>query len=269
MSNIFTRTLLSSMDFPVRNGVTASVDSRLFNISDNNVFQRYFNIDLRDKEVEVPIICRREVQSILTDNMSIRNNNWEGTKPLDYFVHPLYVTWSTRKRTSDSAIRAMFECPTGNMLVKITTSSGAVYYGGAGIIFNSNMECIFLSTVTLVAPDEGLSEPMYELAKSVAHISPNVFVSNGLIEKAIVKKVLPTLIESKVSLNTSSRRMFNTFNKQKDNSYASMVPDIVVHNINERYISSPTAPDMTKFTDEEVNKWLLERVDDTIRNMLI
>lgn len=269
MSNIFTRTLLSSMDFPVRSGMIVSVDPNLFNISDNNVFQRYFNIDLRGKEVEVPVICRREVQNILTDNMSIRNNNWEGTKPLDYFVYPLYVTWSTRKRTSDSAIRAMFECLTGNRLVKITTSNDAVYYGGAGIIFNSNMECIFLSTVTLIAPDEGSNNPMYELAKSVVHISPNVFVSNGLVEKAIVKKVLPTLIESKVSLNTSNRRIFNTFNKQEDNSYAPVVPDIVIHNINERYISSPTAPDMTKFTSEEVNKWLLERVDDAVKDLLI
>lgn len=266
MSNIFTRTLLASMNFPVRNGIV-SVDSNLFNISDNNVFRRYFNIDLRNKEVEVPIICRREVQGILTDNISVRENTWMTAKPLDFFVYPLYTTWGTRKRTSDSAIRAMFECPSNNRLVKITTSNGAVYYGGAGIIFNSNMECIFLATVTLIAPDKGSNNLMYELVKSVVHISPSVFVSSGLIEKAIVKKVLPTLIESKVSLDTGNRRIFNTFNKQEDNSYAPVVPDIVVHNINERYISSPDAPDMTKFTNEEVNKWLLERVDDTVKDL--
>ena len=73
MAGVYERTVLGSLDFPRNNSFTRNIDTNLVNFNSNSVFQRFFEIDLRGPEVEVPIFCRREVQPILVDNKNFGN----------------------------------------------------------------------------------------------------------------------------------------------------------------------------------------------------
>lgn len=259
--NLFRRVLFASMNAPLRVSSSGYLDENLCNISDNTVFQRYINIDLRDEIVEVPVFCRRKVQPLLENNL----REIDG-KCIEYFVRPLYITRSVQKRTSDSIIRTMFEHSTEDNLIKVTTNSGTVYYGGVGIIFDSNMECIFLSTVTYIKPKSDGTK--YSLAKSTIHISPKVFTSTDLLEKAIIKRILPIIITEKVGLDSFSRNVINTFNRGSG-AYETAIPDIMVHDINEQFISRPSMPDISTFTNEYINSWLLEHADNIASNIIL
>lgn len=246
---IFERTIIRSMDFPVSEGLR-SIDPNMVNLNKNTVYQRYFDLDLRGPEVEVPVLIRKKVENILAENHN--RGGYSNSKSIESLKIPLFVGLEQEKRTSNSVIRAMFETSIHDRLTKVKTTSGLTYYGGAGIIFNENMDCLFLSTVKYRFEDD------LKLIKSTAYINPKVFMSNNPIEKTIIKKLIPTLITEKVFLTSWNTIVVNLFNYPDGEHHNRVVPDIVISDISDRFISKPDMPDLSQFSDDEVNSFLYE-----------
>lgn len=258
---VFDRTVLRSLNFPVSDSNGRQVDSNRVNFNSNNVFQRYLSIDIRGPEVETPTFCRRAVQNIITDNAYYKTSGQEENL-VEAYVTPLFVSMEHQKRTSDAMIRAMFETSTYLKLCKVTTNNGEVYYGGSGMIFNSNMDCLFLSTIKYDISSD------IELIKSVVYINPKVFIDNGPIEKNIIKKTIPLLVQEKPVINAQSGRIRNVFNYPNGNgTYTRFAPDIIVADVTDRFISKPDMPKLADFEDAKVNDYLSANFDVIIQNM--
>lgn len=258
MAGIYERTVLGSLDFPRSNSFTRNIDTNLVNFNSNNVFQRFFEIDLRGPEVEVPIFCRREVQSILIDNKNFGNIEEYKDNIIECYITSLFVGKEETKRTSDSMIKTMLETSTHYKLSKVTTNTGLVYYGGAGVIFNSRMELLMLNVVKY-----NLTNPFIELLKPIMYISPKVFTGDGPVEKNILKKLIPTVIAEGASLNTSTSMVHNKFNFSDENRnrvYTKKMPEIIIADVSDRFIHKPDMPDLSHFNDEEVNSFLKDNI---------
>lgn len=117
-------------------------------------------------------------------------------------VTPLSIIESQKKRTVDSIFKYFFfrsrNCSLNCLgLKKVTTSKGEVYYGAPGLILNSIFEPIAI----------GLSEYKSEgtgniLIRHVLKVSPDIFISDGLLEKAIIKKLIPFYTKNKICEKT-------------------------------------------------------------------
>lgn len=154
-------------------------DIRFNNHNFNPVFLR-ISSNQNGKVYEIPsLICEPTVRTEIT------------TESIGESVTPLSVINSQTRRTADSIFKYFFS---GNRygylnylgLKKATTGKGEVYYGAAGLILNSNFEPIMI----------GLEEYRKDGAtihfeRHVLKVSPEVFISEGLLEKAIVKKLIP------------------------------------------------------------------------------
>lgn len=258
MAGIYERTVLGSLDFPRSNSFTRNIDTNLVNFNSNNVFQRFFEVDLRGPEVEVPVFCRREVQPILVDNKNFANIEEYKDNIIECYITSLFVGKEETKRTSDSMVRTMLETSTHYKLSKVTTNTGLVYYGGAGVIFNSRMELLMLNVVKY-----NLTNPFIELLKPIMYISPKVFTGDGPVEKNILKKLIPTVIAEGASLNTSTSMVHNKFNFSDENRnrvYTRKMPEIIIADVSDRFIHKPDMPDLSHFNDEEVNSVLKDNI---------
>lgn len=257
MAGIYERTVLGSLDFPRSNSFTRNIDTNLVNFNSNNVFQRFFEIDLRGPEVEVPIFCRREVQSILIDNKNFGNIEEYKDNIIECYITSLFVGKEETKRTSDSMIRTMLETSTHYKLSKVTTNTGLVYYGGAGVIFNSRMELLMLNVVKY-----NLTNPFIELLKPIMYISPKVFTGDGPVEKNILKKLIPTVITHGASLSAMTSSVINKFNFPDGprTQFVKKMPEIIVADVSDRFIHKPDMPDLSRFNDEEVNSFLKDNI---------
>jgi hypothetical protein len=258
MAGIYERTVLGSLDFPRSNTYPRDIDVNLVNFNSNNVFQRFFEIDLRGPEVEVPVFCRRAVQSILIDNKNFENIEEHKDDIIECYITPLFVSKEETKRTSDSIVRTMLETSTHHKLSKVTTNTGLVYYGGAGVIFNSRMELLMLNVVKY-----NLTNPFIELLKPIMYISPKVFTGDGPVEKNILKKLIPTVITEGASLNTNTSMVHNKFNYFEENGtrvYTKRVPEIIIADVSDRFIRKPDLPELARFSNEDVNDFLRENI---------
>lgn len=153
-------------------------DIRFNNHNFNPVFLR-ISSNQNGKVYEIPsLICEPVVRTEIT------------AESIGESVTPLSVIDSQTRRTADSIFKYFFSenrhHPNYLGLKKATTSKGKVYYGASGLILNSNFEPIMI----------GLNE--YRKDGAVIHfercalkVSPEVFISEGLLEKAIVKKLIP------------------------------------------------------------------------------
>lgn len=258
MAGIYERTVLASLDYPRNRSYTRPIDTNITNFNSNSVFQRFFEIDLRGDEVEVPVFCRREVQDILISNRNYKTVGGHEDEIIECYIASLFVGMEQTRRTSDSIVRAMLETSTHYKLCKVTTNAGLVYYGGVGVIFNSQMELLLLNTVKY-----NLTNNYPELIKPVMYISPKVFTSNGPAEKNILKKLIPTVLTAGVSLNTITSSVINKFNFPNGvrAQYIKGMPEIIVADVSDRFIHKPDMPDLSQFSDREVNNFLKNNIE--------
>lgn len=159
-------------------------------VGNNNTEIRFSNYNFNP--VFLRISCKQngsiyEVPSLI-NNISVQSDILYGV--VDEVICPLSVNSNQIKRTSDSIFKYLFQIggfsTTYLGLNKVTTHKGDVYYGAPGLILNSSFEPIMIgiSEYKKVVDGEGLN-------RHVLKVSPNVFMSNGIIEKAIIKKLIP------------------------------------------------------------------------------
>ncbi len=218
-------------------------------LDSNNVFRRSLIIEVNDDEVEIPVIARGYLESLVLERIHYPSS--VGTKRI---ILPLYDNApSQERRTFDSIITQLFtNVRYDRRLQRITTSKGEVYYGGKGIIFDESYAPLLLCTLTArkVHTEEGDDNMVYY--RPVCHVSPKVFLeSDKLINKGIIKKLIPFYTSREVSLPDYKFGVNPESKKVK----------VVVDNFDKFFIE-PIKPTPSATTNDALNECLIDNMDD-------
>lgn len=221
---------------------------RELSLDSNNVFRRSLIIEVND-EVEIPVIAREHFESLVSEKINYPLS--VGTKRI---ILPLYDNApSLERRTFDSIIMQMFNnVRFGMRLQKITTNKGEVYYGGKGIIFDESYAPLLLCTLTarkVYTEEDGNSMVYY---RPVCHVSSKVFLeSNKLINKGIIKKLIPLYTSREVSFPNHKFGANPESKKVK----------VIVDNFDKFFIE-PIKPTPSATTNDALNECLIDNIDD-------
>lgn len=168
---------------------TDSIGDPSINVSFNNYnFNQVFLITSPNHDEK---IC--ELPSLIYDNDEINLIHYRNVKEI---VTPLSVIQSQTRRTADSIFKYFFNT---NVLgiSRAVTSKGDVYYGSPGLILNSSFEPIIIGIAEHNRTDYGI-----RFNRHVLKVSPKVFTSNGMLEKAIISRLIPYYTVNRIDGNT-------------------------------------------------------------------
>lgn len=229
--------------------IDANYLRRELSLDSNNVFRRSLVIEVNDDEIEIPTIAREYFEGLVLENI-----NYPPDVRIKRIMLPLYDNApSQERRTFDSIIKQLFTNVGYNKrLQKITTSKGEVYYGGKGIIFDESYAPLLLCTLAArkVHTERGGNIIVYY--RPVCHVSPKVFLeSDKLINKGIIKKLIPFYTSTEVSL-PNYRFGVNPESKKVK---------VVVDNFNKFFIE-PIKPTPSATTNDALNECLIDNMDD-------
>lgn len=220
-------------------------------LDSNNVFRRSLVIEVNNDEVEIPVIARRHFEKVVSDNLA--HPIIMGVKKI---ILPLYDnTPSQERRTFDSIMVQLFtNVGYGKRLQKIITNKGEVYYGGKGIIFDESYTPLLLCTLTARSVHTENNGNTMVYYRPVCHVSPKVFLEpDKLINKGIIKKLIPCYISRNISL---PRNNYNFRNDLEDRKVK-----VIVDNFNKFFIE-PIKPTPSTCSNDALNECLIDNIDD-------
>lgn len=217
-------------------------------LDSNNVFSRSLVIGIKSDEIEIPIIARDFYEDIISDAI-----NYPHTNGVEKVILPLYTNiGSEMRRTFDGIIVQMFGVSYGSRLQKITTNKGDVYYGGRGIIFDADFTPLLLCTLTARKIQEQ-DEPRMVYYRPICHVNPKVFMeSDKLVNKGIVKKVIPFFSNMKIGFPRDTRFRIDPESEKVK---------VVVDNFDNFFIK-PVKPTPSTCSNDSLNQCLVDNIDD-------
>lgn len=154
------------------------------NYDNNLLFHHFLQVDIeKDKEFFIPVLgLYNSFRAILA---WMNANCPDDTLRLCY---PLYVSADATKKTGDSIIQAISDCPSNLRLVKINTTKGIDYYGGGGIAMDDKWNPLMLLGYQVKLD---LVDSKIQVIRPSCKIDPSVFTNADILSKAIIKKVIP------------------------------------------------------------------------------
>lgn len=167
----------------------------------NKLFTRFLNVDLSlNKDCFIPTVgfinTLKNIYKLVDSEMPLPNIK---------VSYPLCVGGVETRKTADSIIQSINNCSSMLRLRNIKTSKGLDYYGGQGIIFDENwnpmMLCGFIINIDTTNKCVNIVNP-------ICYISPDVFDSNDILSKAIIKKIIPYLGSESISMQSTLRESY-------------------------------------------------------------
>ena len=228
----------------------------------NNVFNLFLRVDISGPEIDVPLMCKYRVEEGLLSNYDYPNSLKEVAVALFENSYP------QSRRTANAIFKTFQMNNTRDRLMKITTNSGEVYYGGNGYILDKDYNILILYTLHGVMEDRILH---YKTGR--IYVNPKVFVSNGIVEKGIIKTVIPAFVQEGIRIDGANIEevTYQEINVPIRNeygsaiSYTSPIPEIVVADVTDRFIVKPKKPTPSTFSNEAMNDYLLEHLDKVVQ----
>lgn len=228
----------------------------------NNVFNLFLKVDISGPEIDVPLMCKNKVENGLLDNFNYSNSLKEVAVTLFENSYP------QPRRTANAIFKAFQMNDARDRLLKITTNTGEVYYGGNGYILDKDYNILILYTLHGVMEEDRLLH--YKTGR--IYVNPKVFVSNGIVEKGIIKTVIPAFVQEGIRIDTSTigatAQDINTI-IGNSNSFVTQVikplPEIIVADVTDRFIVRPKKPTPSTFNNDAMNDYLLEHLDEVVQ----
>lgn len=228
----------------------------------NNVFNLFLRVDISGPEIDVPLMCKYKVEEGLLSNYNQPNSLKEMAVSLFENSYP------QSRRTANAIFKTFQMNDTRDRLMKITTNNGEVYYGGNGYILDKDYNILILYTLHGFMEDRILH---YKTGR--IYVNPKVFVSNGLIEKGIIKTVIPAFVQEGIMVDTSSfigvtAQDINTYIRDSNGfvvQVTSPLPEIIVADVTDRFIVKPKKPTPSTFNNDTMNDYLLEHLDEVVK----
>lgn len=237
--------------FPSTFESESGITNNLFNIYGLNKAFLSIDANLESSTLEIPCFQISSFGILVSEGIihssSEDNNSNSATK----LVVPLYVSESYPRRTSDSIIRSLFSVHNSG-LQKVTTNKGEVYLGNRGIILDSDYNPLLICTWSFKKGEDN----RYYFHKPTIRVSPSVFTSNGIVEKAILKKIIPYYLE------LESTRCISNFGFIVSNNVTSQKIQVIVDNEINNFIYKPEIAD--NFTEEDLHQTLIDNIGDII-----
>lgn len=224
-------------------------------LENNNIFNRFLVTEISNYEVEIPVIAREHIERIVSGYIGYLHDK-------KTIVLPLYENSEPQeKRTFDTFIGQFFNSVDyNNRLQKITSNKGETYYGGKGLIFDDKFNPLLLCTLKA---RRIFSKDMYKMLyyKPVIYVNPIVFTeSNRLINKGIIKKLIPYYTTNEIHLPRIMDGMFYVdYENLQDSKKA-----LVIVNSPDRFFVKPTVPKPQSCTNESLNECLVNNIDDIL-----
>lgn len=226
----------------------------------NNVFNLFLRVDISGPEIDVPLMCKYKVEEMLLSNYNQPNSLKEMAVALFENSYP------QSRRTANAIFKTFQMNDNRNRLMKITTNTGEVYYGGNGYILDKDYNLLILYTLHGVMEDRIL---YYKTGR--IYVNPKVFVSKGIVEKGIIKTVIPAFVQEGIMVNTNNIGVTAqdiNIAVRNQNGFVQVIkplPEIVVADVTDRFIVKPKKPTPSTFSNEAMNDYLLEHLDEVIQ----
>lgn len=235
------------------------------NYEDNNAFPLFFKVDLQGDRVELPMFAKDLVQSHLLNSLQ---SGARGDVVVPFIRDS--ITGPAQFRTADALIRYLIENPSnfGNMYSVVKTNKDEVYYGANGLLFDNDMNLLFLSSVEC-----DIDGTIIKYRKVKAYIHPSVFYSEGTVEKCLINKVIPYSLKEGVTVygGFQSYNVRNLVNYDDPDNYRTQhkaVPEVVVTDIKDKFFYKPTLPSVS-FSNDDVNEVLDRNLEDVFNIMRV
>ena len=241
----------------VFNGNTDTVIHNVTNIEttldNHNAFNRLFVIDVSSDEIEVPVFAESAVESVIRDKLE-----FPYVSHVNKIIIPMYVnTYTQLRRTADCIVREFFSGVNFNKrLQKVITNKGEIYYGSKGIILDKDFNILLLCTLAC-RRTEYMGRQVISYYKPIIHVSPQVFLgSEGLIEKSILKKIIPFYVSQNIDPIWTNSGFVNDIPEGTK-------PQILIDDVS-KLIENPVKPTPQKCSDDVLNQILADNADDVL-----
>lgn len=222
------------------------------NYENNSYFNHFFRVKLTEDKFEIPIYARSVVKDYIYKN---GNNQKDFIMPFITCIKipPAY-------RTADSLIKSLtfFTASLRSSYLAARSYKGELYYGTDGIIFNKDMVPLLFNV--LEAHRNSNNRIVYTKAKCYIH--PSVFYTDGIVEKCIINKILPSYMQNGIYINIDNiNKEIDNLSGNNSNYYSRVKPEVIVKDIGDTFICKPIAPPVT-FNNEDINQFLINNIDD-------
>lgn len=231
-------------------------DAKLVNYSLHSVFPYFFRVSLQGNKIELPIFAREYVQGKLLERLADVSNPMERSDIIIHFHPDIHIC--TLYRTADALIRNLVEYNSSRSGMYLTAKSNKweTYHGCNGTIFNKDMVPLIFNVIECEIVDNTL---VYKRVKSYIH--PSVFYSDGTVEKCIVNKIIPYVMQNGVEIDSHDPRVVDNISYMGTGSIRKTIPELSVANIADRFFCKPILPSVT-YSDDDINDMLGRNIDD-------
>lgn len=233
-------------------------------IGSNNLFNLFLRIDVSKSVVEVPTVARINTEYILDNKIK-----YQSYKEFSDLVIPLFETDTPYIRRAASAIFRVFrQTKLSDRLLKVVTNKDEVYYGNRGLILDKDFNILFI-TILEASLDEEERKVIHNKAR--VYIHPKVFGHEGVLEKGIVKTLIPAFTTKGVLVKETSRAHSNINYYTKEETLKGIVrtlvrplAEIVIADVSEKFLAKPVKPNPVTFNKETVNDFLLAHINEIV-----
>lgn len=237
-------------------------DNRGINYSLNTKYTMFFRVSMQGNRIELPIFAKEYVSNRLTDLLGIPTRDIRKD-----IIIPFYIrrnNYPTTYRTADALVRNLitYASDTASMYVCCKTNKEEKYYGCNGTIFDNNMTPLFLNVIECDVNERGL---VYRKVKSYVH--PSVFYSEGTVEKCIVNKIIPYVMQNGVNVqihNATDNINYNTVVSRGHRT----IPEVVVTDIGDKFFCKTVVPS-ADYSNDAINDMLNRNIEDVFNIMKI
>lgn len=233
-------------------------------IGSNNLFNLFLRIDVSKSVVEVPTVARINTEYILDNKIK-----YQSYKEFSDLVVPLFETDTPYTRRAASAIFRVFrQAKFSDRLLKVVTNKDEVYYGNKGLILDKDFNILFI-TILETSLDEEERRVIHNKAR--VYIHPKVFGHEGVLEKGIVKTLIPAFTTKGVLVKETSRARSNINYYTEEETLKGIVrtlvrplAEIVIADVSEKFLAKPVKPNPVTFNKEMVNDFLLAHINEIV-----
>lgn len=229
------------------------LDSSVINYSKNNIFTLFCKALIRKNRIEFPLFAKNTIQNTIfkaiDEGLDLRIKN---------IIIPYYSSNREYKyKTTNTLFYALSKYPStysSGMYIEVEGADGIKYYGGNGAIFNNDMVPLFFNTMEYEITNNCIN---YEKVNSYIH--PSVFYSDNPVEKLIVTKVIPHILQNGVHIRIENYKIRDNLKEFRDSPYT--FPDFKIADITNRFFCKPTLPNVL-YTDDDINDMLYRNIED-------
>lgn len=217
-------------------------------------------IDISNPIIEIPLFARSCIEYLLELEI-IDNRLPEEERTKEVVIKMDEELRHDVKRSAKTILRNMSKFPTSEYkLQKILTNKGKVYYISKGAIFDNEFNALMLCTITgkriEEIPTEGNYRDILCYSNPTVYIHPKVFLSTDLIEKFIVKEIIPYYLTNKIPLiNTPLYFKSNVVN---------CAPTLLIQDGGSKFLRFPRKPSISNCTDEVFNQLLIKNISNIV-----